>query len=606
MAANERDDSRDLQALPGYHQNYTYYRNTQRISIAPTLRDDEFLNQRTSWRNTMGSARTVVEEDATRKDRESEVETGKSATQASSKPELCPTCKHSVRENDIEKAPNSIETDKSVQAVTYVTWDGPDDPANPHNMSEWRKWLIIVTTGLMTFCVSFASSVFTTTTAATSAEFHVSEEVMLLGLSLYVCGFAVGPMLWGPLSEAYGRKIPLFFGMLVFCIFVIPVAVAQNLETIFICRFLSGVSGSAPLAIVGGMFVDFLQPVQRGIASSGYAAAVFAGPSAGPIVGSFITQSYLGWRWTSWITLIMSLAFTILGWFAVPETHEPLLLRRKADRLRRETKDWSLHSKSEEVGLDMKTVANKYLLKPIIMIIYEPILVILTVYMSLVYGILYLTFEAYVPPTPQSLLNSTSLTNNRRFPISYELDRGWTPGIASLPFIGIFVGVVLACAAISVFSNTWYARRLKRTKTLNPEDRLPPMIAGSLILPIGLFWFAWTSDPHINPWPQMLSGVLIGLGIILVFMSGTSYLIDVYLQNANSALAINTFVRSFVAAGFPMFATYMFESLNVDWASSVLGFVCVALIPFPIVFLVYGRRIRGWSRYAVDLEGSKP
>ena len=209
-------------------------------------------------------------------------------------------------------------------------------------------------------------------------------------------------------------------------------------------------------------------------------------------------------------------------------------------------------------------------------------LIILTIYMSLVYGILYLTFEAY--------------------PISFELDRGWSPGLASLPFISLFIGVVIACISIGVFSKTWYAKRLIRTKTLNPEDRLPTMIAGSIILPIGLLWFAWTSHASTIWVPQVIAGIFIGLGIILIFMSGVVYMVDVYLLNANSAIAINTFLRSLVAAGFPLFATYMYEGLGVDWATSVLAFVCIALIPFPLVFWFYGKKIRSWSTYAFNLE----
>lgn len=84
----------------------------------------------------------------------------------------------------------------------------------------------------------------------TAKEFGVSEEVMVLGVSLFVLGFAFGPIVFGPMSELYGRKLPLFFGMFTFAIFNIPVAVATNLQTIFICRFFGGFFASAPLAIV--------------------------------------------------------------------------------------------------------------------------------------------------------------------------------------------------------------------------------------------------------------------------------------------------------------------------------------------------------------------
>jgi MFS transporter, DHA1 family, multidrug resistance protein len=89
---------------------------------------------------------------------------------------------------------------------------------------------------------------------------------------------------------------------------------------------------------------------------------------------------------------------------------------------------------------------------------------------------------------------------------------------------------------------------------------------------------------------------------MLIFMSGVVYMIDVYLLNANSALAINTFVRFIVAAGFPMFATHMYEAMGVDWATTLLGFLSIALIPFPLIFWRYGAKIRTWSRFAFNLE----
>lgn len=146
-----------------------------------------------------------------------------------------------ANDNGEDKDPNLVE------------WSGPDDSANPMKWPTWKKWMITVTTGIMTFTVTFASSVFSTATSATAEEFGVSPEVMVLGTSLFVLGFAFGPIVWGPFSELYGRKIPLFVGFFIFAIFQIPVAVAQNLETIFICRFLGGFFASSCLAIVGGL-----------------------------------------------------------------------------------------------------------------------------------------------------------------------------------------------------------------------------------------------------------------------------------------------------------------------------------------------------------------
>lgn len=152
----------------------------------------------------------------------------------------------------------------------------------------------------MCWVVTFASSVFSTGTREVMAEFGIGEEVATLGTSLFVLGFGLGPTVWGPLSELYGRMPPLFFAFAVFAIFQIPVAVAQNVQTIMVCRFLSGFFGVAPLAISGGAFADLWGPADRGIAIALFAAATFVGPIAGPVMGGFMVQSYLGWRWTAW------------------------------------------------------------------------------------------------------------------------------------------------------------------------------------------------------------------------------------------------------------------------------------------------------------------
>lgn len=186
-------------------------------------------------------------------------------------------------------------------------------------------------------------------------------------------------------------------------------------------------------------------------------------------------------------------------------------------------------------------------------------------------------------------------------PIIFADVRGWSPVIATLPFLALLGGIFLASIILAVFSVRYVARRYLATKKRNPEDRLPTMILGSFLLPAGLFWLAWTSSSSV-PWPaQVLSAVPIGSGIILIFMSAVVYLADVYLFDANSALAINTFVRSLVAAAFPLFTHRMFATLGVHWSLSLLGFISVALIPFPILLFKRGGSIRSWSKFSFAL-----
>lgn len=463
-----------------------------------------------------------------------------------------------------------------------VGWDGPNDPENPQNWSLSKKYTTTVFYASLTFCITFSSSIFSTATMVTAKLYGVSNEVMTLGTSVFVFGFALGPIVWGPLSELYGRKIPLFFGFFGFAVFQIPVAVAQNIETIMLSRFLSGLFGSSALAIIGGTLADFWGPVERGFALGLFSGATFIGPVAGPIVGGFVTASYLGWRWTAWITLIMSAFFGTLAFIICSESYTPVLLQRKAAKIRFETKNWAIHAPADEHQVNMKEIVNKYLFRPFIMMALEPILVLITFYMAFIYGVLYLFFEAY--------------------PIAFQEGRGWNAGLGALPFLGITIGVVIGVCIIVYNSNNRFRHKMEANggKPV-PEERLLPMIVGAFLLPIGLFWFAWTSNPHITWVPQVIAGIPIGAGVLLIFLQGLSYIIDVYLMHANSAIAANTLVRSVAGGGFPLFATALYHTLGVAWATSLLGFLTVAFLPVPILFFIHGKRLRGLSRYSPNM-----
>jgi MFS family permease len=228
-------------------------------------------------------------------------------------------------------------------------------------------------------------------------EFEVAPEVIALATSLFVFGFAMGPVIMGPASEVYGRKLPLFLGYLAFILFQIPVAMAQDVRTILIYRLLGGVAASGSPAIVGGYMADFLRPVERGVAIAIFAATTLIGPCVGNIAGSILLQSSLGWRWTVWLSMILGVTFGLIGWIAVPETYVPVLLKRKAQRLRLQTRNWALHSKYEESPVSIKDFAVRYITRPFVMLCQEPILVLMTLYVSFSFGMVYFLFVVSWP-----------------------------------------------------------------------------------------------------------------------------------------------------------------------------------------------------------------
>ncbi|KIW94378.1 uncharacterized protein Z519_04354 [Cladophialophora bantiana CBS 173.52] len=482
---------------------------------------------------------------------------------------------------DLEKGEEAVVPERTCPTDNsrgdLVEFDGPQDPENPKSWSKVKRWGITASMGLMTLVVTFASSVYAVAISPVAKEFHIGEVPSTLGVSLFLLGFVFGPVLFGPASEVFGRRVPLFAGYIIFAIFQIPVAVAQNVETIMLGRFFGGFAASAPLAVVGGAMADIWGPVERAYGICVFAASAFTGPVAGPIIGGFVTQSYLGWRWTAWITLIMAALFGCIGLVLIPETSAARILQTKAKRLRYETRNWALHAKADESRVNIQTLTTIYLVRPFVMFVQEPILALMTAYMSFIYGILYLLFEAY--------------------PISFQEQRGWNPGIGSLPFAAFIVGIAMGTGLIAFSTRTNFTKAFKTHGKVIPEERLPPMIVGAAVLPLGLFLFAWTSDPHITWVPQVLATALLGMGCLVTFWQGVNYIIDCYGFYSNSAIAINTFVRSIAGAGFPLFAPAMYHNLGVAWATSLLAFLCVVFFPVPVLFYIYGEKIRKRSRF---------
>lgn len=281
---------------------------------------------------------------------------------------------------------------------SLVELTGPDDPLNPQSsMPQWRKWLSAVLLGAMTFAATFSSAVLATVSEALMKDLDATREEVAMVTSVFVFGFAAGPIVLGPASEVYGRKIPLFLGYFLFLLSQIPVARATSIRSMLIWRFVGGVGSSGSPSIVGGYLADFLRPVERGVAVAIFAATTLAGPSVGAIVGSVLLGSPLGWRWAAWLSLIMGVAFAAVAWLVVPETYVPVLLQRKARRLRLETGNWAFHAKIDESDMSVREFVVRYLTRPFVMLVQEPILVLMTLYASFTFGMMYFLFVVSHP-----------------------------------------------------------------------------------------------------------------------------------------------------------------------------------------------------------------
>ncbi|KAK2742584.1 hypothetical protein FQN57_005210 [Myotisia sp. PD_48] len=459
-----------------------------------------------------------------------------------------------------------------------VTFDGPDDPYMPQNWTFRKKCITTFLYGFTTMGSTWASAAYSPGIHQIAREFDVSEQISTLGMSLLLFGFAVGPLLWAPLSELYGRKPAVLFPYFIAAIFAFATATAENIQTVMIARFFCGFFASAPITNTGGVLGDIWSPEERGAAIVGYAFAVTGGPTLGPIVGGAIIHTQLSWRWIEYISGIMMLFFVALDAIFIDESYPPILLVYKAQKLRHQSGNWALHAAHEEWDVGFREMANKYLIVPF-QLLATPICFLVALYASFCYGILY--------------MNLTS------FPIQFQEERGWDILVGQTPFLALLVGVLLGGVA-NLSNQKFYIQQYKKNNNRPlPEARLRPMMYGSVVFAAGLFIIGWTSDHRITWVAPVLGAVTMGFGFFTVFQGAINYLIDTFPTVSASAIGANTFLRSVFGGGFPLFARPMFNKLGIAWASSLLGFFAVALIPIPFLFYTFGRRIRAkgkWSR----------
>lgn len=153
-------------------------------------------------------------------------------------------------------------TEEEPYSVVFI----PHDPRNPMLFSKFRKWFITAILGIATLAVSFNSSAYSGGVQQVIEEFQCTDTVATLGIALFVLGFAIGPLLWGPLSELYGRQILFFVTYGVMTAFNGGAGGAQNVETLLILRFFAGVFGSSVLTNGGGVIADCFPAKERGLA----------------------------------------------------------------------------------------------------------------------------------------------------------------------------------------------------------------------------------------------------------------------------------------------------------------------------------------------------
>ncbi|KAM5483306.1 hypothetical protein MaudMau93_006408 [Microsporum audouinii] len=416
-------------------------------------------------------------------------------------------------------------------------------------------------------------------------EFNVqSTEQLTLPISLFLLGYVFGPIVCGPLSESYGRKPVIVVGFVAFMLFTLTCAVMQSWAALLVMRFFVGVAAAAPISVVGGMLADvYDEPRTRGRYMALFMASTCAGPIVGPPVTGFI--SVVNWRWSFWVGLIFA-GLTAPVVFLTPETYAPILLQRRARKLRKETGNDKIVAALDLEKKGIKETMTVTLTRPIRMIIHESIVLFTCLYLALVYAIFFMYFQTY--------------------PLIFQNTYHMSPGVAGLMYLPIGVGVAAALGLFYCWDGFLHRAKLRQASWAAVEEyrRLPLAVIGGPLFVIALLWLGWTASPKIHWSIPMLSGIPFGAGF-LIFIAMVNYLSDAYETFSASAQSASSFSRSILGTALPVAAGRMYAVLGISWGCSLLAFVSLAMTVIPFAFIRYGDRIRAGSRFCQHLKELK-
>ncbi|KAI8628285.1 MFS general substrate transporter [Xylariaceae sp. FL1651] len=464
-----------------------------------------------------------------------------------------------------------------------VGWESQEDAAMPLNFDSKRKWIVVTCLSLITLFSPLSSTILAPAINAISTEFHTTDSTKAsFPVSIFLLGYAVGPLFLSPLSEIYGRAVVLSSANAFFCAWHIGCALAPSLDALIVFRFLCGVGGAGCMTLGGAVIGDIFPVVERGKALSAWTIGPLVGPTLGPLIGAFIAGS-IGWRWDPWIVFIPSTLVTIALAIYLPETCHKVLIDRKVKRLSKELNRDDLVNCYDVAGapkLSQTRLLMTGLTRPLKMLLLAPIILLLSIYVSFMYGTMYLMFNSITP--------------------TFQDQYGFPTSLTGLVYLAQGLGYVIGLWTFLLLSDRTVVRLTKKNNGVyEPEMRLHLIIYYACICPITFFWYGWTTYNKVHWIAPILSLIPFGIGILGVYLPTQAYIIDAYPLYSASGLAAFTVLRSVIAAFLPLAGPSLFASLGLGWGASVLGFICVGLIPIPVLVYEFGTKLR--KKYPVKL-----
>lgn len=465
-------------------------------------------------------------------------------------------------------------TEKQTNDKYLVTWDGIDDEENMKNMPTWRKWVITLLMSSTAFYYAMLSSVWSACSDQLTAEFNTNAEENGAGVALYTAGLAFGPLIAAPFSDFYGRRPVYIVALLAFFALQFLTAFGQNIPTLLIGRFLPAYVGAAMMSNSPATVSDIFHPEKLTMPVSIVTLAPFIGPSFGPFYAGMIV-AYVNWRWVFYIGIIWTFVMMIGVFIVVPETHEGILLKRKAERIRNLTGCNRYHSTLELRKESLSQALWLNVKRPLIMLFTTPMLAFLCLYTGYVMAVIYLMTTV--------------------LPLAYRDVYGFEIQFVGCGFLAICLGLFLGGCCANIWKKEVDRQTLKHDGKFIPEYRLIQMCIGAVMYPVAVFWFAWTIYSSIHWIVPIISTVFFGLATYFMLNSIMVYIVEVFSDTVASAVAANIFTRCLITCAFPLFGDIMMKRLGYHWGMSVIAIIAVLFAPSAFILKHFGERLRTYK-----------
>lgn len=268
------------------------------------------------------------------------------------------------------------------------------------------------------------------------------------------------------------------------------------------------------------------------------------------------------------IVVIASLIF-------LRETYAPVILGRKTKQVEKAT--GRPHRTKFEQDKTIGQLMRISITRPILFLVKSPIVLIVSLYSAVTYSYMYILFTTFTEV--------------------FEKVYNFSPGQAGLGYLGLGLGFCIGQITVGYFSD----RHLKKQEAIHgkmkPEHRLPPLVLGCCLVPIGLFWYGWAAEYRVHWFVTIAGTFFVGLGIYYVHLVTQVYLVDAYTLYAASAVAAELSIRCVFGATIPLAGPDLYASVGLGWGNSILGFIAVAFAPTSFFLLKYGERIRTNAKF---------